>query len=213
MRREVVCKYHLHITKRVMWRVTTFFLQCGWAFLDISQCSPLPPTPTPQTPTGPGSKRAANTHSRALKEPTSAPFFCQAEINNRWFVFNAQFPLYYYSRAAQPWFAGEFTCQPLFHFYPLFPSPLYSFHICQIACTNVACMSNRISSWWALQDCFGAGYMDKRVFIIETLQQEWNTSIHSTQNILVTFRWAKCEQVFFRPHAIMGGKPAWSFGL
>lgn len=59
--------------------------------------------------------------------------------------------------------------------------------------------------------------MDKQflfVFVIQTIKQEWNTSIHTAQNILVTFWWAKCEHgFFFGPHAIMGEKPPWTFSL
>lgn len=56
--------------------------------------------------------------------------------------------------------------------------------------------------------------MDKQVlfvFVIQTLKQEWNTSIHTTQNILVTFWWVWAG--FFGPHAIMGEKTTNDFQL
>lgn len=55
-----------------------------------------------------------------LKGSTSAPFFCHAEINNRWFVFNAQFPLYYYRQCSD----GLGLRQSSHDSLSLFPLPL-----------------------------------------------------------------------------------------
>lgn len=58
-------------------------LSSGWAFLDILT-TPHPVTlQPPYPPWAMRLKGTANAYSQALKGPTSEPFFCQDEINNR----------------------------------------------------------------------------------------------------------------------------------
>lgn len=92
-----------------------------------------------------------------LKGSTSAPFFCHAEINNRWFVFNAQFPLYYYRQCSDGLGLRQSSHDSLSLFLSLSFTHSGSFSAaCQMACTNVACMSNDISlrsHFWAVRVC------------------------------------------------------------
>lgn len=62
-----------------------------------------------------------------LKGSTSAPFFCHAEINNRWFVFNAQFPLYYYRQCSDGLGLRQSSHDSLSLFLSLFFHPLWLF--------------------------------------------------------------------------------------
>jgi len=120
-----------------------------------------------------------------LKGSTSAPFFCHAEINNRWFVFNAQFPLYYYRQCSDGLGLRQSSHDSLSLFLTLSLSLSFShsrsFFFCRIpnglhkCCMLVkqhliteSLLGLLVRAWKNGRVCFG--------FSVQTLKQEWNMS-------------------------------------
>lgn len=128
-----------------------------------------------------------------LKGSTSAPFFCHAEINNRWFVFNAQFPLYYYRQCSDglglrqsshdslSLFLSFF--HPLWLFFCSMPNGLHKccMHVKQHLITE-SLLGLLECAWKNGRVCFG--------FSVQTLKQEWNMSL----TLLKIHLWCSVER-------------------
>lgn len=129
-----------------------------------------------------------------LKGSTSAPFFCHAEINNRWFVFNAQFPLYYYRQYSNGLALRQNSHDSLSLFLSLFFLPLPLFFCSMPNGLHKCCMHVKqhlitesllgllVRAWKNGRVCFG--------FSVQTLKQEWNMSLTLLK---MTFSWEECE--------------------
>ncbi len=153
-----------------------------------------------------------------LKGSTSAPFFCHAEINNRWFVFNAQFPLYYYRQCSNGLGLRQSSHDSLSLFLSLFFHPLWLFFCSMPNGLHKCCMHVKqhlimesllwllVRAWKNGRVCFG--------FSVQTLKQKWNMSL----TLLKIHLWRAVERSVNILGDILGSAPtaegkSWAFCL